>query len=335
MRGGVRRPIDLARRQLILVGGKGGVGKTTVAAATAACLARKKPKQRVLLFSTDPAHSLADSLSQEVGSTATEVAGVDGLFAMAMNAAELLEDFKNEYAGEIRDFWEGGGKGSIEVQFDGRVMEELLALTPPGIDELVALMEIMSFMENGDFDRCVLDLAPTGHALRLLEMPGVMRQWFTLFLKLLLKYDQVLRVPRLSELVRRESKRVRSVQKLLTDPERCAFVTVAIPEAMAVLETKRLLDRLAELSVPYAGLVVNMVMPRTQCPFCAAVREEQERHISELDGVAPGFVSVPLFPYEVTGIDALAEMAGTIYGETHGRRKKRTDRLARAESARS
>jgi len=309
----------LAHQQLILFGGKGGVGKTTVAAATAIHLARGSEGKKTLLFSTDPAHSISDSLDQPIGNRLTPVTGVEGLFALEMEAAELLEELKQEYADAINEVFDAFLSRSFDAPFDRRVMEELVSITPPGLDELMALMKIMDFMEEGAFDLYVLDLAPTGHALRFLEMPGLMRQWFIAYFRLLLKYQGVVRLTRVAELLRVKSKQLRRVEQLLTDAGRCQFVAVTIPEAMAVLETTRLLHRLSELSVACQWVVINMLVPSSACAFCATIRDEQQRHLDELNALAPRLIQVPLFPHEIRGIAGLTQVAWAIYGDSNGR----------------
>jgi arsenite-transporting ATPase len=253
----------LARRQLVLFGGKGGVGKTTVAAATAVHLARENAGQKTLLFSVDPAHSLSDNLDQRIGNRITPVAGVQGLSALEMGATDLLEELKREYVAEIGEAFDAFLGGTFDVAFDRRVMEELISLTPPGVDELMALLKVMDWMEEGTFDRYILDLAPTGHALRFLEAPGLVRQWFTAVFRLLLKYKGMVHLDRVAELLCDKSRALRSVERLLIDSERCEFIAVAIPEAMPVLETSRLLPRLSGLSVTSRCVMVNMVMPHS------------------------------------------------------------------------
>jgi arsenite-transporting ATPase len=319
-RGGerVREELALGQQQLILFGGKGGVGKTTIAAATAIHLAGGNEGKKILLFSTDPAHSLSDSLGQEIGNQITPVAGAEGLFALEMEAAELLEELKQEYLAEIGEVFDALLGGSFDAPFDRPVMEELISLTPPGLDELMALMKIMDFMEEGKFDCYILDLAPTGHALRFLEMPGMVRQWFITFFRLLLKYQGVVRLTRVAALLRDKSKQLRRVEKLLPNVERCQFIAVTIPEAMAVLETSRLLHRLAELSVACRWVVVNMVVPSTECAFCTTMRNEQQQHLEEFDALAPGLIQIPLFPHEIRGIAELDKIARALYGDGNG-----------------
>jgi len=303
---------------LTLFGGKGGVGKTTVAAATGVHLARAHPGSKTLLFSTDPAHSLSDSLDQTVGNRITPVAGVEGLYAFEMEASELLDELNRAYVEEINEVFDAFLGGPFDAPYDRQVMEALVTLTPPGVDELMALMKVMELMDEGAFDRYVLDMAPTGHALRFLELPAMMRKWFISFFRLLIKYEGVVTLTKVAGLLRDKSKQLRRVERLLVDAERCAFVAVTIPEAMAVAETQRLLSRLEALSVARGGVVANMVVPPNLGSPWEARRAEQQCHLSELRSVAEHLVSVPLFPHEIRGVAELTRLADRLYGGEHG-----------------
>jgi arsenite/tail-anchored protein-transporting ATPase len=313
-----RAGLTVNARQLTLFGGKGGVGKTTVAAATGVHLARAHPGTKTLLFSTDPAHSLSDSLDQPIGNRITAVDGVAGLYAFEMEASELLDELNRTYVAEINEVFDAFLGGPFDAPYDRQVMEALVTLTPPGVDELMALMKVMELMDEGAFDRYVLDMAPTGHALRFLEMPAMMREWFIAFFRLLIKYAGVVSLTKVAGLLRDMSKQLRRVERLLVDAERCAFVAVTIPEAMAVAETQRLLSRLDALSVACGGVVVNMIVPPDASGPWEARRSEQLGYLRELTTVAEDLVAVPLFPHEIRGVAELSRLAHRLYGGDHG-----------------
>jgi len=264
----------LDQAELILFGGKGGVGKTTSASATALYLSTMD-KKRTLIFSTDPAHSLCDSFDQEIGDRVTPIAGVDGLFAMEMDANRLLEELKVEYRESIDEAFASFLKGGVDIPYDRAIMQELINSTPPGIDELMALMKIMDFIEAREFDRFILDMAPTGHALRFLELPDIAREWFKTAFRLIIKYRGVagVRLNKTAETLLRRSRQLRLVEGVLRDPKRCQFICVTIPEAMSVAETKRLVERLDRLRVACGDVIVNMVVSSSKCRFCAANRQ--------------------------------------------------------------
>ena len=144
------QPLSLSvpSSRFLLFGGKGGVGKTTTAVATALYLAPRFPGKRVLVFSTDPAHSVSDSLGQEVGDQITHIDGYPNLYAQEIDAQALLEEFKDEYRGVIDQVFDSFmGGGTSRVAFDREIMDQLLDLAPPGLDEMMALMEIMELVE--------------------------------------------------------------------------------------------------------------------------------------------------------------------------------------------
>jgi len=157
---------DILDNEFIVFGGKGGVGKTTCAAATAIALQPKK----TLVVSTDPAHSLGDSLGQEIGDTITKVESVENLYALEISAQNTLQRFRHDYRREMLRLLETSA--GIE-HLTPRERESLLSLPVPGADEVTGLKRLMDIMEEGVFEKYVLDTAPTGHALRLLSMPDI------------------------------------------------------------------------------------------------------------------------------------------------------------------
>jgi arsenite-transporting ATPase len=148
--------LTLSPVRLVLIGGKGGVGKSSVAAATALELASQYPERKTLVFSTDPAHSLSDSFGRKIGTGITPIEGTRNLYAQEIDAPGLLVDFKRRYREAIDEifnsFVSGGG---VKVEFDQEVMERLLDLSPPGIDEVMALIEVMELLEGHQFDTFV------------------------------------------------------------------------------------------------------------------------------------------------------------------------------------
>ena len=347
--------------EFIFFGGKGGVGKTSLAAAVALHLAKKSPEKKVLVFSTDPAHSLSDSFRIDIGDKITPIGGspkskVQGpksnvqspkskngqhvghrtsdighytsdtahrqsaiqknLFALEINADELWEDFKQEFKDDIEEVFNNFlGKG-VDIKFDREVMTELLSLAPPGLDEIMALDKIMELREQGEFDLFVLDTSPTGHLLRFLELPDMVREWLKAFFRLLLKYKGVVRLTKAAERALAMSKNVRRVQETLVDPQRTEFVAVTIPEAMGLLELERLANALEKAKIPCNHVVINMVVPETDCAFCSSKRAEQQGYIKKVRSRFPTrtITGVPQFANEVRGISDLDKMGGIIFG---------------------
>ena len=200
----------------------------------------------------------------------------------------------------------------MEIQFDREAMRELVELTPPGIDEIAALGKISELLDENRYDSIILDTAPTGHLIRFLELPEVALSWIRTFMKLLLKYQNVVRATEVAEELVALSKSIKRVLALLTDQESCEFVAVAIPERMSLEETSDLAKSLDKLKVPLRKLLINGVVSEDaakQCRFCKARRKGQ---MEVADEFCKKFRrrSIELFlapqqPYEITGAKAL------------------------------
>jgi arsenite/tail-anchored protein-transporting ATPase len=300
----------LEQKKIVIFGGKGGVGKTTAAAAFALTLAKKDPKRRILVFSTDPAHSLSDSFDQYVGESKKKVAGLTNLDAMEIDPGKWFDDLKNRYRAWTNDLFASIGGGSkLEIKFDREAMQELVELTPPGIDEIAALSSISDLLDQQRYETIVLDTAPTGHLIRFLELPQVALSWVRTFIKLLLKYQHIVHATRIAEELIALSKSIKRVLALLTDTEACEFIGVAIAERMSLEETSDLATSLNQLQVPMQKLLINGVVPEApgeECSFCRTRRRQQLEVIAEFKRrVKVQLFSAPQQPFAVHGPEDL------------------------------
>lgn len=296
----------LRARQLLIFGGKGGVGKTTAAAATALALAEADEAARILVFSTDPAHSLSDSFDEPIGEMNRGVAKRKNLDAMEIDPAARFEQLKQRYRSWTDELFESLTGGSRwQIQFDREAMRELVALAPPGIDELAALSAVSDLVENETYTTIVLDTAPTGHLLRFLELPDVALSWVRTFIKLLLKYKNVVRWDGVAEELVALSKSIKRVTSLLTNDASCEFVGVAVPERMSLEETLRLTERLGQLKIPLSRLLINNVLTEEaahDCDFCSARRAAQGRSLKEFRSRFRGAAELFYAPQQPAGI---------------------------------
>jgi arsenite/tail-anchored protein-transporting ATPase len=243
-------------RQLFVVGGKGGVGKSTVASALAARLAADG-RGPVLLLSTDPAGSLGDVWGTPVDETPRPAPGVADLTLRQVDAAAAWDRFRERYRTEAEEVTAGLLGGALTGDADRAVAARLMELAPPGIDELMALEEVTERLNDAAGAVIVLDTAPTGHLLRLLEAPADVLQWAHAVLRILLRYRQVVRLGGAAERVLRFAHDLRTLHARLTDPARTAVWLVALPEVPVAAETRRLVERLRALDMPPQALVVN------------------------------------------------------------------------------
>ncbi|MCX6142691.1 MAG: ArsA family ATPase, partial [Ignavibacteriales bacterium] len=288
--------------KLILFGGKGGVGKTTIATSFAINLASVHPEERILLFSTDPAHSLSDCLGQAVGDKVTAIDGTANLFAVEIEARERFERFKDAYTKEINEVFDGFVHDlSIDIEFDREVMGKLMELTPPGLHEIMSLIELAKYVERGEYDRYVLDNAPTGHALRFLELPDLMQAWLRVLFEVLLKYRSVLRLCMTSELLVTIHRKTETIRRIFSDPGVSEFIPVSIPERMALSETQRLVSALQRLGIPVKRMFMNkMIAKSVDCKFCSVQVRQQEKVLSEHKQAFPE-IEITTFPRAILG----------------------------------
>lgn len=302
--------------QFILFGGKGGVGKTTMAAATAIELAKTR---KVLIFTTDPAPSLADSFGQAIGSEPTAVAGIPNLFAMEIDAKKVLEEFKEEYGSEILEILQQGTYLADEEA------EELFQLDIPGLDEVMSFKKITDFMENSDYQIYLVDTAPTGHTLRLLMLPELLDNWIKFLATLRWKYHVMVRHfaregrPEGTDKFLLEMKKtVKRVKELLQNARKTEFVVVTIAEKMAVSETEDLIRNLEQMRIPSRHIIINNIFPREESDFAKQRRTSQERYIQAMKEKFPtrNITKVILQPTEIQGIAGLQTLGAQLFSET-------------------
>ncbi len=295
-------------------GGKGGVGKTSLAAATALRLAGTYPDKRVLLFSTDPAHSLADCFGASMDTKIVPVA-VDNLSACEQDAEVLFERFRERYGDTITNIFDKLVSTGVQVRFEKESVRQLASLSPPGVAEIMFLKSVMDLADSGEYDLFVLDTAPTGHALRFLELPELAHAWLRAIFKVLLKYGRTA-----SEEMVSLARCLRRFQAILTDPAQTEFVVVTVAEEMAVRESERLLEHLSQLHVGCHSAVFNKVVPKSRCRFCRRTRKAQEKHMADFRNAHPDlhFVSLPQFPQPIVGLSTLRDLESALF---NGERK--------------
>jgi arsenite/tail-anchored protein-transporting ATPase len=268
--------------QLLFFGGKGGVGKTTCSAAVALALAERRSQDRVLLISTDPAHSVADVLEVPLGDDERPVPGApEGLRARELDAEKAFAKWRERYGNKVD---EAAGAFAPAFTPDTGGVQDLLDLTPPGIDELIAVSSLLDavFGEGGEpaYDLVVVDTAPTGHALRLLEMPELALSWDHYLLSLLLKYREAVGLGDLARELVALSRSLKRLEGLLRDPARARFVAVTRAAELPRRETVRLLRSLKGFGIAVPAVVVN-AMPPADCPRCG-----KDLHLQGLDRCA-------------------------------------------------
>ena len=248
-RGNAEARIAGTKARLIWVAGKGGVGKSTCAAAIATLLAESRT---VCLVSTDPAGSLAEVLEQGVARDGTTIGA--NLTARQIDASAEFAQMRTAYHESVERLFESLGLEQ-SARLDRRVVETLFDFAPPGIDEIIALIEIIE--HGGEYDVTVIDSAPTGHFLRLLEMPEIALEWVHALLRLLVKYHATASLDSLGQDLLAFSKRLRQLKLDLSAASTTAVFVVTRAEPMVIAETLRLCATLDAAQIPRAAVIVN------------------------------------------------------------------------------
>ena len=303
--------------RVILFTGKGGVGKTTVAAATAVRAARSG--KRTLVMSTDPAHSLGDSFEEEIGSSPTQIA--ENLWAQQIDAQDRLEGNWREIQDYFIQLMNWAGTETIQA-------EELTVI--PGLDEIFSLIDVRTHVESGAFDMLVVDCAPTAETLRLLSLPEVMNWYIERIFPVERRVVKTIRpiVSRMTSLpiagdqvfaaVERLHSNLDAVKQILTDEKVSSVRLVVNPEKMVIAEARRTYTYLGLFGYRVDAVVVNRIIPEEVVdPYFGKWKDVQAEHLAT---VHESFEPVPiltarLFDREMVGIPLLVEMGDEVYGE--------------------
>lgn len=275
--------------------GKGGVGKTVASCLTAVWLARQGYK--TLLLTTDPAAHLGDVLGVPVGDEVAPVEGVPNLWATKIDPKAVAEIYKKRILDDARQ----RGRPVEAI----RVMEE--ELNSPCTEEIAAFDQFIDYASQSEWQVIVFDTAPTGHTLRLLELP---LDWSKqLDVKVFSSVDTVA-----ADDVAKQ--RFGQVIEMMRDPSRSTFAFVMYPESTPIIEAYRASQELGTLDIPTGLVVANLVIPpeHATTPFSRARRTMQEKYLVEIgERFNVPVLQIPLLPHEVKGLDLLTELAGKIY----------------------
>ncbi|MFW5937447.1 MAG: ArsA family ATPase [Halanaeroarchaeum sp.] len=327
--------LDAETAEYVLYGGKGGVGKTTMAAATG--LASAEEGTATLVVSTDPAHSLSDTLEVEVPAEPTRLREDVPLFGVEIDPDSAMQETPI-FGGD------GSPMGPVGDLLGEDGLDPMMGGQMPGADEAAAMQLLLTYLDDERFDRVVVDTAPTGHTLRLLELPELLDSMVGRIVSLRERFSGMMEgvkgmfgdeapveeegMDDLDEL----ADRVERLRAVLRDPSRTDFRIVTVPETMAVEESLRLRSRLDEFGIPVGTVVVNRVMEPLSavtdrvpeetfvspnldhCEFCQRRWEVQQAALQTAQDLFRGHdvERVPLFADEVAGERMLRVVAACL-----------------------
>ena len=304
------------------------MGKTTCAAATAYKLSREG--YDTLVVSTDPAHSLSDSFDTPVSSEPEEI--YDSLWAVEVDPEDAMEEYRDTIESVPEKLLGGVGSGlGLDTEEVGEGMGGLFddAMDAPGSDEAAAMYKFMEYMDSDKWEYIVFDTAPTGHTLRLLQLPEVMDSMVGRLVRIQSQIQGVVDSFKgilgggdegvdAQDKLESLKERIERVRAKLMDPDHTDFRVVTIPESMAVLETQRLIERLSRFGIPVRTVVVNKVMEdvNEDCEFCQDRWEVQRKNIEDAEEMFRDLemIRLPLMREEVQGVEALEKVGDKIEG---------------------
>lgn len=303
--------------RILLFTGKGGVGKTTTAAATA--LRCADAGLRTIVLSTDPAHSLADSFDVPLGPVAASIA--PNLSGQQLDAQERMEESWHDIQGWLKEVFAWAGVEGLEA-------EELSVI--PGLDEVFALSDIKQHATSGEWDVVVVDCAPTAETIRFLSLPEILARYMERLFPVGRQVNKVVSpvlsritsLPMASDGVfdatRAFYDRLEGVRELLVDPERTSVRIVVNPERMVISEARRTYTYLSLFGYRVDAVVANRLLPDSIAdPW---FERWKALHLEHLAAIEEGFAPLPvlkveLAPAELVGLDALRAFGSSLYGE--------------------
>jgi arsenite-transporting ATPase len=281
--------------EFVFFSGKGGVGKSTVSCATATWLADND--YNTLLVTTDPAPNLSDIFGQQIGHEVTDIDGVDNLSAIEIDPDQAAEDYRQETIEPMRELLDDEQISAVEEQ-----------LNSPCVEEIAAFDNFVDFMESPEYDVVVFDTAPTGHTIRLMELPS---DW-----NAELEKGGSTCIGPAASMEDKKADYERAIDTL-QDSEKTSFAFVGKPEDSSIDGINRSASDLGELGIESQLLIINGYLPESVCedPFFNGKRDDEQAVIerAEREFDADAMATYPLQPGEIAGLDLLADVGGVLY----------------------
>lgn len=309
--------IDDKRVKLIMVGGKGGVGKTTCASAIALKLAEENKK--VLIITSDPAPSLSDIFERQIGDTETRIDDTLELYGLEVSSDIVLKRWKDRFGPEIYEVV--SSFANVDYDFVDYIG------TAPGIEEEYMLNFIMELVEEDSYDLIVWDTAPAGHTLRLLKLPQLFLSHMEAATKFYMNmYGYIEKIKETVKL--KESKKTllqiiagwealsERIVEFIRDSSAVKYLIVTIPEALGVKMTERIIKEFEENKLVVENIIINNVVRDADCEFHRIRKAMQEHYIS---GLTENYMEkrttiLYLAPHEIKGIERIAAVARSLFG---------------------
>jgi len=258
-----RQSSNLQLARLTFLAGKGGVGKTTSAASIALQLAAQHPDKNYTVISVDPAHTLRDVFAQETPPKNLTVETID--------TRAKWRRFRDNLGEEIERAIGAITPGGMTVAYDADAMKKLVEIAPPGADELFAITRLADLIADDSQSAIIVDTAPTGHFLRLIDLPATAGEWVREFMRILLRYRELIPAGSLGEELIRASKALHALEEAMRS-DSTRVIVVTRPERIVIAESKRLIDEVEQRGMSIGGVIANYVTPENNCACDQSMR---------------------------------------------------------------
>jgi len=300
-----------------MIGGKGGVGKTTCASAIALHFALQGKK--TLVISSDPTPSLSDIFEVEIGDQETPISNVNNLFGIEISSEVVLKKWKERFGPEIYEVVSSFASVDYDfVEYIGGA---------PGIEEEYMLSYILELVEGRQYDLVVWDTAPAGHTLRLLHLPQIFlkhleaaTKFYMNLYSYLEKLKETVKLKKgkrsLLEIISGWEDLAEKVVNFIRDPQKSEFIIVTIPEALGVKQTERIIRDFDEYQLKVNYLIVNYIIEKADCDFHRKRSEMQRSYIKILEDQYSkriGLIQTPLFPHEIKGVGKIRRISEILF----------------------
>ena len=309
--------LDREAKRLVMIGGKGGVGKTTCASAIA--LHFSLQGKRTLIISSDPTPSLSDIFEMEIGDQETPIESVKGLYGIEISSEVVSKKWKERFGPEIYEVI--SSFASVDYDFVDYIGGA------PGIEEEYMLNYILELVESGRYELVVWDTAPAGHTLRLLHLPQIFlkhleaaTKFYMNLYSYLEKVKDTVRMKKgkrsLLEIISGWEDLAEKVVRFIRDPQKSEFILVTIPEALGVKQTERIITDFDEYQLKVNYLIINNVILQADCDFHKKRQEMQQAYIQQLTNRYSHriqLIETPLFPHEIKGVEKIGRISDILF----------------------